>query len=84
MGLLFSRIFAGLFGSKVLGRCRISAPRHLVCLFNYFALSPRAPPRLSQQEVRILILGLDNAGKTTILNKLHSPDKVSVRLAELL
>eukprot|EP00455_Lapot_gusevi_P044471 TRINITY_DN5559_c0_g1_i2.p1 TRINITY_DN5559_c0_g1~~TRINITY_DN5559_c0_g1_i2.p1 ORF type:complete len:183 (+),score=28.17 TRINITY_DN5559_c0_g1_i2:49-597(+) len=44
MGLLFSRVWAALFGSK--------------------------------QEVRILILGLDNAGKTTILNKLHSPDKI--------
>ncbi len=42
------------------------------------------PPRFSRQEVRILILGLDNAGKTTILNKLHSPDKVIVRLDELL
>jgi hypothetical protein len=29
-----------------------------------------------EQEVRILILGLDNAGKTTILNRLHSPEKV--------
>jgi len=43
MGLLFSRIFAQLFGNK---------------------------------EVRVLILGLDNAGKTTILYKLHSPNRI--------
>ncbi len=28
------------------------------------------------KEVRVLILGLDNAGKTTILYKMHSPDQV--------
>jgi len=28
------------------------------------------------QEVRVLILGLDNAGKTTILYKLYAPDRV--------
>jgi len=28
------------------------------------------------REVRVLILGLDNAGKTTILYKLHSPNRV--------
>ena len=39
MGLIFSRVFASLFGSK---------------------------------EVRILILGLDNAGKTTILYRLQN------------
>jgi len=43
MGLLFSKIFASLFGNR---------------------------------EVRVLILGLDNAGKTTILYKLHSPNRV--------
>jgi ADP-ribosylation factor-like protein 1 len=28
------------------------------------------------REARILILGLDNAGKTTIVYKLYAPDKV--------
>ena len=45
MGILFSRVFQSLFGSK---------------------------------EVRILILGLDNAGKTTILYKLQNPDLYGV------
>ncbi|EER01476.1 adp-ribosylation factor, arf, putative, partial [Perkinsus marinus ATCC 50983] len=43
MGVLFSTLFGGLFGSK---------------------------------EVRILILGLDNAGKTTILYRLQVDDVV--------
>jgi len=30
----------------------------------------------SKQEVRVLILGLDNAGKTTILYKLYAPSRV--------
>eukprot|EP00762_Andalucia_godoyi_P007167 ANDGO_08089.mRNA.1 ADP-ribosylation factor 1 len=44
MGVLFSRVFDSLFGSK---------------------------------EHRILIVGLDNAGKTTILHKLHSGNAVT-------
>ena len=44
MGILFSRVFQSLFGSK---------------------------------EVRILILGLDNAGKTTILYKLQMGEVVT-------
>lgn len=43
MGMLFSKVFASLFGSK---------------------------------EVRVLILGLDNAGKTTLLYKLYAPNRV--------
>lgn len=46
MGLLFSRVFQALFGSK---------------------------------EVRILILGLDNAGKTTILYKLQNETDEAVQ-----
>ena len=44
MGILMSRLFESLFGSK---------------------------------EVRILILGLDNAGKTTILKKLSEEERKS-------
>ena len=50
MGILFSRVFQALFGSK---------------------------------EVRILILGLDNAGKTTILKKLSDEVRGPRRRANL-
>lgn len=46
MGILFSRLFESLFGSK---------------------------------EVRILILGLDNAGKTTILYRLQNESDEAVQ-----
>ena len=46
MGILFSRIFQSLFGSK---------------------------------EVRILILGLDNAGKTTILYRLQNDSEENIQ-----
>lgn len=46
MGILFSRIFNALFGSK---------------------------------EVRILILGLDNAGKTTILYRLQNDSDETIQ-----
>lgn len=46
MGILFSRIFQALFGSK---------------------------------EVRILILGLDNAGKTTILYRLQNDSDETIQ-----
>ena len=46
MGIVMSRIFEGLFGSK---------------------------------EVRILILGLDNAGKTTILYRLQNESDEAVQ-----
>ena len=46
MGILFSKIFESLFGSK---------------------------------EVRILILGLDNAGKTTILYRLQNESDEAVQ-----
>jgi hypothetical protein len=99
MGLLFSRIFSGLFGSKVttflaqlvsffvsVNSYRGAAcfvPSHFCfrfCVFEIFWFLTYCACKNSSfvcsQEVRILILGLDNAGKTTILNKLHSPDKV--------
>eukprot|EP01083_Nonionella_stella_P082940 229139_1 len=33
---------------------------------------------LGNQEVRILILGLDNAGKTTVLYKLQAPESIKI------
>ena len=67
MGIFFSKVFQKLFGSKEVHETDQtigSASSYLFC---------RLPPGFSLpgQQVRILILGLDNAGKTTILYKLQ-------------
>lgn len=53
MGIFFSRVFQALFGSKEVSDI-------IVVILPKFTNSV-------QSKVRILILGLDNAGKTTIL-----------------
>jgi hypothetical protein len=105
MGILISKIFGKLIGSKeVAVQARVSRagcpcaqlprvkPSFLVCFPLVRSRCPSAPVAcaclrmclfismhgesrifflMRRQQVRILILGLDNAGKTTILYRLH-------------
>jgi ADP-ribosylation factor-like protein 1 len=58
MGILFSKAFSALFGVR---SSFVHLPMYLSCV-------------RQSKEVRILILGLDNAGKTTILYRLQAAE----------
>lgn len=73
MGFVMSKIW-GLFAAH--GVRAAAAPEGAGCLF--FPPSPRflAHGCGGTQEVKVIIVGLDNAGKTTTLYKLRSAGEV--------
>ena len=79
MGIFFSRLFQSLFGSKEV-RSYYFLLSHVPCLsassFNT-CINPLCQITFLSIQVRILILGLDNAGKTTILYRLQSDSDAS-------
>jgi ADP-ribosylation factor-like protein 1 len=64
MGILFSKIFGRLLGNKEV---------HIYVRLQLGVVSDQS----FCVQVRILILGLDNAGKTTILYRLHQGEVVT-------
>eukprot|EP00808_Paulinella_micropora_P025825 g38424.t1 len=64
-------------GSAACALCRSSSlEKGHHCIIMGMLLTKVWAQLFGPQEVRVLILGLDNAGKTTILYKLYAPDRV--------